>query len=63
MYYPEMIKKLTEAGVSKYYIAKALKVSWQTVHAWSRGWWKPRGKNALKLKKMYELKVKKGGKL
>lgn len=44
------IKKLREKlGLTKYALSKKIDVSWNTVHYWEKGFWKPSQENKKKL--------------
>jgi len=50
----EIIKRVTAVGVTKYQIAKTCDVTWQTVHMWSRGVFKPNKDRFEKLKNLLD---------
>lgn len=47
------VQDLVDKGFSKWSIAKALGVSWNTVHYWHRGYYSPEGKKREKFSKLY----------
>lgn len=49
----KIIKKLGENGVSKYRIAKTLKISWNSIRMWERGVFYPRKRNLEALSTLY----------
>lgn len=49
----DLLNLLKIKGLSKYRIAKELKVSWQTVHAWERGFFSPSSERKEKLMELY----------
>ena len=51
----ELIQALKKKGFSKWKIAKEINVSWQTVHMWDKGIFKPTKCNEEKLSKLLEL--------
>ena len=52
-----LILRLKEKGLSKWKIAKKVGVSWQTVHMWEKGTFKPKG---VRLKSLNSLAKKMG---
>lgn len=38
---PSLIGELRRKGITKYKIAQTVQVTWQTVHAWERGFYVP----------------------
>lgn len=49
----KIIKQLNKKGVSKYRIAKLMKVSWNAVDMWSRGVWQPSEGNKIKMNDLF----------
>ena len=51
-----MLKEiLVERKISKYRLAKELLISWNTLHYWMKGFWKPKEENMVKILALYEL--------
>ena len=48
------VKRLRSLGVTKWRIAKELRVSWQTVHCWERGLFQPNATHQRELTELIE---------
>lgn len=47
------IERLKEQGFTKWKIAKELGVSWQTIHMWEKGVFKPTDEKLKQLKELF----------
>ena len=52
----EVIQELKKRGITKWKMAKACGVSWQTIHNWERGMFQPKKEKADILTKMLSAK-------
>lgn len=55
----EQIKSLKKLGLSKWAIAKKLNTSWQTIHMWDKGTFKPNTTHQQQLEELLKESVKK----